>query len=147
MQPSTDAREEAWWEDFPHGADIGVRGWGPDLATAFEQAALALTAAVADLENVNAETAVDVTCGAPDQGLLLVEWLNTVIYEMAVRRMLFSRFVVTIEGGQLAGRLWGERVDRQRHRPAAEPKGATLTALDVRELAEGGWVAQCVVDV
>jgi SHS2 domain-containing protein len=108
MQPSADARGEAWWEHFPHGADIGVRGWGPDLASAFEQVALALTAAVADLEKVKPETAVDVTCGAPDWELLLVEWLNTVIYEMAVRRMLFSRFAVTIEGGQLAGRIWGE---------------------------------------
>jgi tRNA nucleotidyltransferase (CCA-adding enzyme) len=147
MQPSGDAGREAWWEHFPHGADIGVRGWGPDLAGVFEQAALALTAAVTDLEKVKPETAVEVECTAPDRELLLVEWLNAVIYEMAVRRMLFSRFAVTIEGGQLAGRIWGESVDRLRHNPVAEPKGATLTALDVRKLAEGGWVAQCVVDV
>jgi tRNA nucleotidyltransferase (CCA-adding enzyme) len=147
MLPSAGARGEAWWEHFPHGADIGVRGWGPDLADAFEQAALALTAAITDLERVKPEVAVEVECAAPDRELLLVEWLNAVIYEMAVRRMLFSRFAVTIQGEQLAGRLWGERVDRRRHRPAAEPKGATLTALDVRELAGGGWVAQCVVDV
>jgi SHS2 domain-containing protein len=147
MQPSAEARGEAWWEHFPHGADVGVRGWGPDLASAFEQAALALTASVTDLEEVKPETAVEVECAAPDRELLLAEWLNAVIYEMAVRRMLFSRFAVTIEEERLAGRLWGERVDRQRHRPAAEPKGATLTALEVRALAEGGWVAQCVVDV
>jgi RNA-splicing ligase RtcB len=28
---------------FPHGADIGIRGWGSDVAAAFEQAALAAT--------------------------------------------------------------------------------------------------------
>jgi Archease protein family (MTH1598/TM1083) len=32
------------WEHFPHGADIGIRGWGSALAAAFEQAALAATA-------------------------------------------------------------------------------------------------------
>lgn len=34
------------WEHFPHGADIGVRGFGPTMAAAFEQAALAMTAVV-----------------------------------------------------------------------------------------------------
>jgi len=34
------------WEHFPHEADIGVRGFGATPAEAFEQAALALTAAV-----------------------------------------------------------------------------------------------------
>jgi len=33
-------------ELFPHGADIGVRGVGPTRASAFEQAALALTSAI-----------------------------------------------------------------------------------------------------
>ena len=38
----------AYWEHFPHQADIGVRGVGPTLATAFEQAALAMTAVTTD---------------------------------------------------------------------------------------------------
>ena len=90
---------------------------------------------------------VVVACEAPDRELLLVEWLNAIIYEMAVRRMLFSRFAVEIEDGRLTGQAWGEAVERERHRPAAEPKGATLTELKVREVPGGGWVAQCVVDV
>ena len=32
------------WEHFAHGSDIGVRGFGPSMEAAFEQAALALTA-------------------------------------------------------------------------------------------------------
>ncbi len=36
------------WEHFEHGADIGVRGIGPTPASAFEQAALALTAVITD---------------------------------------------------------------------------------------------------
>ena len=38
----------AYWEHFPHGADVGVRGVAPTRAGAFEQAALALTAVVTD---------------------------------------------------------------------------------------------------
>lgn len=135
------------WEHFPHVADVGLRGFGPDMAQAFEQAALALTAVVTDLDAVRPSEAVVLECTAPDRELLLAEWLNALIYEMAVRRMLFSRFAVTIDGSRLTGRAWGEAVDRARHRPAAEPKGATFTALKVAELPAGGWLAQCVVDV
>ena len=68
---------------------------------------------------------------APDLELLFVEWLNAIIYEMAVRKMLFSRYIVTIDGTRLHGTLWGEPVDVARHAPACEPKGATYTALRV----------------
>ena len=33
------------WEHFEHDADVGVRGWGNTRAEAFEQAAVAMTAA------------------------------------------------------------------------------------------------------
>ncbi len=66
-----------------------------------------------------------------DLELLFVDWLNTIIYEIAVRRMLFARFDVRIEGTGLAATLWGEPVDVARHAPACESKGATYTALRV----------------
>jgi tRNA nucleotidyltransferase (CCA-adding enzyme) len=133
------------WELLPHGADVCVQGWGPSPGAAFEQAALALTG-IATHAEVRAVEAVEVACSAPDLEILLVDWLNAVIYEMAVRRMLFGRYRVAIEGTRLSATLWGEPVDRARHAPACEPKGATYTMLDVAE--EGGrWTARCVVDV
>ena len=41
-----------YWEHFPHQADVGVRGLGETLEQAFEQAALAMTAAITDLDTV-----------------------------------------------------------------------------------------------
>ena len=64
--------------------------------TVFEQAALALTAVITHAE-IKSVIPVDVSCGAPDLELLFVDWLNAVIYEMAVRKMLFGRFAVTIK--------------------------------------------------
>jgi len=78
---------------------------------------------------------------------LFVDWLNTIIYEMAVRRMLYGCFDVRIEGTRLQATLWGEAVDVARHAPACEPKGATYTALRVAKDAEGLWSAACIVDV
>jgi tRNA nucleotidyltransferase (CCA-adding enzyme) len=136
----------AGWDHFPHDADVGVRGWGATAAQAFEQAAQALTAVITHAE-VEPQVPVEVRCEAPDLELLLVEWLNAIIYEMAVRNMLFGRFAVRIEDGRLEGTLWGEPVDVERHAPACEPKGATYTALRVAKDPDGAWSAACVVDV
>jgi SHS2 domain-containing protein len=141
------AEVEPHAELFPHGADIGVRGIGPTRDAAFEQAALALISAVIDPACIALRELIEVTCEAPDDTYLLVDWLNALIYEMAVRRLIFGRFAVSIEGNRLQGRAWGEPVDRVRHLPAVEPKGATLTALKVGVREDGAWVAQCIVDV
>jgi SHS2 domain-containing protein len=135
------------WQHFHHMADIGVHGFGTGLAEAFEQAALAMTAVITDPARVCQDCVVAVACAAPDRELLLVDWLNAWVFEMAVRHMLFSRFQVTLADGGLHGLGWGEPVDRARHQPAVEIKGATYTELRVWEEADGTWHAQCVVDV
>lgn len=141
------AAPAARWEHFDHGADIGVRGLGPTKAAAFEQAALALTAVVADPATVQARETVPIACEAGDDELLLAAWLNAIVTEMALRRMLFSRYEVEIGDGRLAARASGEPVAVARHEPAVEVKGATYTALRVARGDDGGWVAQTVVDV
>jgi protein archease len=138
----------AHWEHFSHDADVGVRGIGTSKEEAFEQAALGLTGIVTDVQTVRSTTQIKIECTAPDDELLLVEWLNAIIYEMATRRMLFGKFAVQIlDGGNLAGKAWGEAVDQNRHDLAVEVKGATCTDLRVRQDDAGLWHAQCVVDV
>jgi tRNA nucleotidyltransferase (CCA-adding enzyme) len=135
------------WELFDHGADIGVRGYGPTLAAAFEQAALALTGVVTDPRSVEPLATVAIACEAADDELLLAAWLNAVITEMAVRRMLFGRYHVELSGHRLRGTAAGEPASVERHAPAVEVKGATYTELRVRPTPGGGWLAQTVVDV
>jgi len=108
---------------------------------------MALAMAVTDPARVVLREIVEVTCEAPDDRFLLLDWLNGLVYEMSARRMVFGRFAVSIDGDRLNGRAWGEPVDRARHRPAVEPKGATLTALKVERRADGAWIAQTIVDV
>ncbi|HXV85020.1 MAG TPA: archease [Candidatus Binatia bacterium] len=135
------------WELFPHGADMGVRGIGSSKKEAFEQAAVALTAVITDPTSVSAKECIEVSCEAPDDELLLVNWLNALIYEISTRKMLFARFEVSIEGNQLQARAWGEPIDIAKHEPAVEVKGATCTNLQVVREDTGNWSAQCIVDV
>ncbi|MDX1779880.1 MAG: archease [Thalassovita sp.] len=135
------------WSHFPHQGDVGVRGTGRDMAEAFENAARAMTEVVAPLNTIRPAQSVTVSCRATDPSILLLDWLNEVIYAMATRAMLFSDFEVRIEGEALVGEMRGEPVEPARHEPSVEPKGATLTELRVEQQPGGLWLAQCIVDV
>lgn len=134
-------------QTFPHEADIGVRGTGATLEEAFAGAALALTAAICDPATVLPKQSLSIDCAAPDLELLLVDWLNALIYRMATRHWLFSRFEVRIDGSCLHASAWGEPLEVARHQPAAEAKGVSYCALKVERQADGQWLAQAVVDV
>ena len=135
------------WEHSPHEADMGIRGIGPTREAAFEGAALALTAVITDPSEVIPNQKITITCQAPDDELLLVDWLNALVYEMATRNMLFGRFEVHINDHSLQATAWGEPVEVARHRPAVEVKGATYTELSLKQDEQSRWIAQCVVDV
>lgn len=135
------------WEHFYHSSDIGVRGCGPSKTSAFTQAALALMAVIVDLKTVEAKTRVKIVCAAESDDLLFFEWINALVFEIATRHIVFSKFFLTLGAGKLQAEAWGEPVHVSRHQPAVEIKGATFTELRVEQDADGNWLAQCVVDV
>jgi len=137
----------AYWEHYSHPADMGIRGIGPTKEQAFGQAALALTAVITDLQTVEPKEVVKISCEEQDDELLFVCWLNALIYEMATRRMLFSKFEVSIANNQLGARAWGEKIDLKKHNPTVEVKAATYADLKVQQNKNGSWLVQCIVDV
>jgi len=42
-----------------------------------------------------------VECEAASDEVLFADWLNALVYEMAVRQMIFGRFEVRIDGARL----------------------------------------------
>lgn len=147
MTTPEEPHPEPRWEHFSHLADMGVRGVGPSREVAFEQAGLALIGVITNPQTVAPSEPIAISCEAPDDELLLVDWLNALVYEIATRKMLFGRLEVHIDGRRLAATAWGETISAGRHQPAVEVKGATYTALLVEESESGSWIAQCVVDV
>ena len=158
----------AYWEHYSHPADMGIRGVGPTKEQAFCQAALALTAVITDLQVIEPKGVVEISCEEQDDELLFVCWLNALIYEMATRGMLFSKFEINIarrpprvflsedrSGGETRGqanhrlraKAWGEKIDVKKHSPAVEVKAATYADLKVQQNKNGSWLVQCIVDV
>ena len=134
------------WEHFAHQADIGIKASADSLSSAFEDVALALTAIVTEPKNVDATESVKIECSGENEELLLVNWLSSLIYEMDVRKMLFSRFEVRIENLKLSAKMWGEKINQNKHSPAVEPKAVTYNQLSVKS-ENGKWTIQCVIDV
>lgn len=134
------------WEHFSHDADIGVRGWGKTIEEAFEMTAMALTGVIANVKKIDPQESIEISCSAPDIEILLVDWLNAIIFQIETRQMLFSQFYVEINDLQLKATLKGELINREKHYPAVDVKGATFTELKVQQ-QNGLWIAQCVLDV
>jgi protein archease len=134
------------FETFEHEADIGIRGFGKTIGEAFGNAALALYSVMVNINEVKQREKKSLVASAPDIELLLVEWLNSLLSLSDIERIFFSKFEVVIEGLSLRGTAWGESLDRARHEPKVEVKGATYHMLSVKKEA-GTYVAQCVVDV
>ena len=135
------------WKHFEHEADIGLAATSDSREGLFEAMGAALTGVITDPAIVQPRKQIRIRCSANDDALLLVDWINALIYEMATRRMLFGAWQVDLRGGDLDAWVGGEAVDRERHQPAVEVKGATYTALRMEQDATGQWHGQCVVDV
>lgn len=134
------------WRHFSHAADMGIEVSSPSLNRAFEQAAVAMCQLITAAD-VLPRYQLQIHCRAPDLEGLLVDWLNSLVFEMASRGWLFGRFRVRIRDHSLSATVWGEPVDRERHQPVVEVKGATYTALMVQQDDAGLWHVRCVVDV
>jgi SHS2 domain-containing protein len=134
------------WEHYSHTADMGIRGFGTTMEEAFASAALAMVAISVNPRKIEQKQKVEFVCEQDENELLFVEWLNSLLYEMAVKKMLFSRFEVSIKSKQLTGQAWGEKLNIKRHRPVVEIKGISFSDLKVAQ-EKGRWIAQCIVDI
>jgi len=132
-------------EYFEHDADIGVVGRGVTLEEAFESAASATFAVMADLSAVRPERSVTLDFEEADIEIALVRWLNLRLGLSHEQGLVFSRFWVERDGVHWRGGASGEPWRRDLER-GVEVKGATLTMLEVKQGSDG-WRARCVVDV
>jgi len=130
---------------FEHDADIGVIGRGATLEEAFESAAAATFAVMADLSAVRPERSVTLDFEEADVEIALVRWLNLLLGLSHEQGLVFSRFWIERDGVRWRGGASGEPWRRDLER-GTEVKGATLTMLEVKQEREG-WLARCVVDV
>ncbi len=130
---------------FEHGADMGIVGRGASIEEAFEHAATAVFAMMADPGQIQPQAGVGVEFEEADAELALVTWLNLLLGQARSHALIFGRFQLRRDASHWSGTAQGEPWRNGLER-GVEVKGATLTALAVTE-RDGIWEARCVVDV
>ena len=109
------------WEHFHHEADIGVRGYGHNMAEAFEQAALAMTAIITEPGSIRPESMIGLSRFELDPELLFVDWLNAIVYENDVDEEQHMALVKgDIDPRDLAMARPGQARDHQRSRSVSD---------------------------
>lgn len=123
-----------------HTGELELRVEAPTEAGVFEQALAAFCTLVDGEGGVPARHDLDLT--AADRALLLVAWLDELVFLAEVEDFVPDRVVsLAFEDDRLRATVEGRR-----GRPAHLVKAVTLNSLELRE--EGGsWHARVVLDV
>jgi SHS2 domain-containing protein len=135
---------------FDHTGDIGVDLRAVSLEQLFADAALAITEILTDPALVVSRVSVEVSLSSPEIELLMVDWLNELLYLFETQALLVRSARVTLgrkgEEHRLNATIEGEPFDPGRHPIKVTLKAVTYHALEVVETA-GGWRARVVIDV
>ena len=136
------------FETFEHTADLGLRIRAADLNTLFAEAAQALfSVLVEDLDAVMTRQRLQFHLDGAERDYLLFDWLRELLYRFEVDHKVFRRFEVRVGPGGLEGTAWGEPYDPGRHPLSHEVKAITYHGLRVEQTADGGWLAEVIVDI
>jgi SHS2 domain-containing protein len=135
------------YEHFEHTADLGLRVRAANLNTLFAEAAEALFAAIVeDVNTVEPREPLSLRVAGTDRAYLLFDWLRSLLFQFEGERLLFRRFEVHVAEDGLTATAWGEPFDPARHPLSHEVKAITYHGLVV-EPADGGWLAEVIVDI
>lgn len=136
------------YEFLEHTADVMLRAYGSTWSEVFERAALAVFAAMVDVDRVRAAERREIRLSAETLEELLYAFLSELIFLKDAEGLVFSKFRVSVEGSgpyTLRAEVFGEKV-RPEHNPRADVKAVTLHGMELGE-ADGKKYAQVVLDV
>ena len=135
-------------------SDLAFVARGATLADLFRTAAEALLAAtLEDPAQVSQRVRRSVHLEEPDLELLLLRFLNELVYLRDAEHLLLRAQRVRVAAGdaaRLEAELVGEAIDLDRHQLATEVKAVTAHGLRVaQEAGDGGgsWEASVTLDV
>lgn len=147
LRPQAASRNRTMFEYFEHTADVGIRVRAASLEQLFAEAARALFSLLtANLDAVQPLQQMDWVIPGQQPDELLVDWLDELLFAFSTKHLLFGQFEVTFEPERLRATARGEPVDPDRHQIHGEVKAITYHGLKV-EPADGGWLAEVIVDV
>lgn len=134
-----------------HTADKGLDVFAATLSDMFETAAEGLFALMVEPDTQAFAEPMEIEVKAIDLEMLLVRWLNELLYHFEVHKRLFSGFKVELTEGEemqkLHATVFYRTVDPQTIEWTGAPvKSVTYHGL-ILEPRDGGWFLRYYVDV
>jgi protein archease len=124
------------FEILEHTADIGIRSWGPTLASCFEQSALGLAEILGARSGRPAEGRAAVRAEAGDREGLLVDFLNELLLLHERDEVAFAE-VRVLEVDDRVARADVGVVPLAAETETTGVKAATYHGLEVRDVPDG----------
>lgn len=132
---------------FDHTADKGIIVHADSLPEIFAAAAVGMFATMYELEGLVADRSREVTVTAADRELLLVAWLQELIFWFEVEDEIYTEARVhRIDETSLSATLRGRKLGPDVIQTGAAVKAVTYHGLSVRPVASG-WEAVLLFDV
>ena len=130
VKPESDSKNT----EFPY-----IECKGTNLNDAFQKAALELMGLITDVTQIEQKQPVTIFCESADLDLLFSDWINTLLWELNDKKMLFSRFDIHVEGINVKGKIWGEPIDPHKHELKRQNiQGIAFDRLSCEEINENG---------
>jgi SHS2 domain-containing protein len=122
------------FEIIDHTSDIGIRAFGTDLPEAFANAARGMFSLIVDPDSIRESLHRDINVKAPDKEVLLVEWLNELLYYFDTDGIIFKSFEVkSLTDTDIQARCYGEKADKSRHELKRGIKSTTYHMLKIEK--------------
>ena len=138
------------WAVVEHTADVGIEVRAATLEALFVDAAAGFCDAITEVARIGAGEGRSFEVEAPGLDLLLVAWLEELLFRFETTGMLYARGEASVEGKgdswSLRAHMRGERFDAARHPLKVQIKAVTYHALEVAR-DEHGWRARVIFDI
>lgn len=135
------------FEVIDHTADIGIIAYGSDYNELFVNAAMGVVSLMVDADSVEINAHKSIQLEETDIISLLVKWLNEIIYEFEVERILYKDFSVVLKGDSaMQATCYGERYDPKKHILLREIKAATYHDLRIEKF-NNLYMARVIFDI
>ncbi len=128
-------------------ADIAFRAEGKTREELFENCALALTEAMADIGKIRGAVKKKIAVEGKNDDELLYNFLSELVYIKDVDGLLFSKFAIKFSGNRLEAKCTGDTLDSiGRENLNNDVKAITLYLFGIKK-ENGKYVATVVVDI
>ena len=115
------------------GGEEEILGEGKTIESAFSEAAKAMFSVMVDIKKVESNKSIKISCKSDSKEVLFIEFLNELLAQGDLKKMVFSKFEIKIKiiknEFKLSGKAYGEKFDINKHKPKVEVKAATYSGL------------------